>query len=222
MPISTKVISSPKLKVDAQGRIRGRGHARRDAAEWAIPILWPEKVLTLPMRGPRPVLKGETRMTLKLMQDLSIPEGAAGFNAYRPQLRPGVFRTNPEIGEPSRRLGTPSLGEQAHLSLSSVAATSQPTTADSRPNPRSENLTFLVLKDGRGRLVADYWFEGGERIRFVSVDGTTGVLPIAVLDLGRTVNLNRERGVEFVIHEKEADASPGLGNELLSSSGRLQ
>ena len=96
------------------------------------------------------------------------------------------------------------------------------TTADSRPNPRPENLTFLVLKDGRGRLVTDYWFEAGERVRFVSIDGTSGVLPIAVLDLGRTVKLNRERGVEFVIQAKDADRSPGLDSDLLPSSGRLE
>ena len=216
MPISTKVISAPKLKVDAHGRIRGRGHAGRDAVEWAIPILWPEKVLTLPMRGPRPVLKGESRITLKLMQDLSIPDGVEGFHAYRPQLRPGVFRTNPQI-EPSRRPMTSVAERAARLSPSTVALTSKPTAegAESRllsgsqtPGldvPASEKITLLVLRDGRARVVTDYWFELGERIRYVSPDGSTGLLPIGVLDLKTTVKLNRERGVDFLIHEKEGD-----------------
>lgn len=207
IPLSTKVISVPRLMVDAQGRIHGRGHARRDAVEWMIPVLWPEKILTLPMRGPRPALKGETRITLKLMQDLSVPEGAAGFATNRPQLKPGVFRPSP--GEqPSPRPAIATLSARAaqpHVSM--VALMSQTTTAtsDSRPEPGSENVTILALKDGRGRLVTDYWFESGQRIRFVSVDGTPGLLPIGVLDLGRTVKVNRERGVEFVIHAKDAD-----------------
>jgi len=206
MPISTKVISAPKLKVDAHGKIRGRGHAGRDVAEWAIPILWPEKVLTLPMRGPRPVLKGESRITLKLMQDLSMPEGVEGVRAYRPQLRPGLFRTNPQIEPNPRPLR--SLAERAsQLSASPVALTSQTTgePSESRQVPGSERVTLLILKDGRGRIVTDYWFEYGERIRFVSPDGTTGLLPIGVLDLGTTVKLNRERGVDFVIHGKDVE-----------------
>ena len=206
MPISTKVISAPKLRVDVHGRIRGRGHAGRDAVEWAIPILWPEKVLTLPMRGPKPVLKGESRITLKLMQDLSIPEGVEGFHAYRPQLKPGVFRTTPRV-EPSQRLAISSLAERPQLLASPFALRLQTTgeTSESGPVPGSEKVTLLIMKDGRGRIVTDYWFEYGERIRFVSPDGTTGLLPIGVLDLGTTVKLNRERGVDFVIHGKEVD-----------------
>lgn len=216
MPISTKVISAPKLKVDAQGRIRGRGHAGRDAAEWAIPVLWPEKILTLPMRGPRPVLKGESRMTLRLMQDLLIPEGAAGLDV-RPQLRPGVFRTNPGRSEPGTARLVQSLTERAAQPVvSSIAPSLQLKGGASEPrqDPEWSAVTFLILKDGRGRLVTGYWFESGERVRFVSIDGTSGVLPIASLDLGRTVKLNQERGVEFVI--RDADTSPGLESALLS------
>lgn len=217
IPISTKVISVPKLNVDAQGRIRGRGHARRDAVEWAIPILWPEKILTLPMRGPRPVLKGEARMTLKLMQDLTIPDGAAGLTAYRPQLKPGVFRTDPDRSTPGLNQAAPSVVERAaRVSLASVAPRPEPTSAAEEPRQDTESkpATFLILKDGRGRLVTDYWFESGERIRFVSVDGTVGILPIAVLDVGRTVRLNRERGVEFVIHGRDDDTTPKVEHDL--------
>jgi hypothetical protein len=71
--------------------------------------------------------------------------------------------------------------------------------------PGLEKITFLILKDGSGRLVTDYWFESGRRIRFVSVDGTPGLLPIGVLDLQRTVKLNLERGIQFVVETKEAE-----------------
>src|SRR5260221_12293425 len=76
-PLSAKMVSVPHYRVDAEGSIRGRGHARRDAVEWAIPVLWPEKIITLPMRGPRPTLKGETRVLLRILDDLSIPTDAA-------------------------------------------------------------------------------------------------------------------------------------------------
>jgi hypothetical protein len=75
-PLSAKVVSVPHYQVDADSRIRGRGHARRDAVEWAIPVLWPEKLITLPMRGPRPELKGETRILLRILDDVSIPTDA--------------------------------------------------------------------------------------------------------------------------------------------------
>jgi hypothetical protein len=76
-PVSAKVISVPHFKVDAAGGIQGHGHPRRDAIEWALPILWPEKLITLPMRGPRPTLKGETRILLRLQEDVSIPTDTA-------------------------------------------------------------------------------------------------------------------------------------------------
>ena len=101
IPLSTKVTSVPHLPVDNQGRIHGTGHAGRDAVEWAIPVLWPLKIVTLPMRGPRPTLKGsETRVTLKLMQDLPIPQEAAGFPSDRQLLKPGAFRPSPGVTTP--------------------------------------------------------------------------------------------------------------------------
>jgi len=75
-PLDAKVISAGRYKVDGAGKIHGRGHATRDALEWSIPILWPVKVLTLPARGPRPTFKGETRVELRVMEDVAIPANA--------------------------------------------------------------------------------------------------------------------------------------------------
>ena len=79
VPVDARVVDVPGYKVDREGRIRGKGHAVRDVVLWTIPILWPVDVLMLPARGPRPTLKGETRLTLKVMGDLVIPptEGPA-------------------------------------------------------------------------------------------------------------------------------------------------
>jgi hypothetical protein len=72
-PVSAKVIATPNYKVDRDGKILGNGHAVKDTVEWLIPVLWPIDLINLPRRGPSPVLKPETRLTLELMDDLGIP-----------------------------------------------------------------------------------------------------------------------------------------------------
>lgn len=73
VPIDAKVVDVPGYKIDAQGRIIGKGHAVRDTAEWMIPVLWPLDLLNLPRRGPRPTLKSETALTLRVMEDIEVP-----------------------------------------------------------------------------------------------------------------------------------------------------
>ena len=74
IPVSARVVNVPGYSVDREGRILGKGHPVRDIIEWSIPILWPIDLINLPRRGPRPTLKGETRLTLKVMDDLGVPE----------------------------------------------------------------------------------------------------------------------------------------------------
>ena len=74
IPLDARVVDAPGYKVDNQGRILGKGHETRDIVTWSIPVLWPIDLLMLPMRGPRPTLKEETRLTLKVMDDLPVPQ----------------------------------------------------------------------------------------------------------------------------------------------------
>jgi hypothetical protein len=74
IPISSRVVAnSGKNPVDRDGKILGRGHAVRDTVEWMIPVLWPIDLINLPRRGPYPVLKPETRLTVKVLDDFGIP-----------------------------------------------------------------------------------------------------------------------------------------------------
>ena len=73
LPLYARVVDAPGFKVDRQGRILGKGHTTRDIVMWSIPILWPIDLLSLPGRGPKPVLKAETRLTLKVMDDTEVP-----------------------------------------------------------------------------------------------------------------------------------------------------
>jgi len=77
MPLDAKVIATRGYKVDKTGAIDGKGHATRDVVEWMIPPLWPWKILMLPARGPRPTLKGESQLELRLMDDVLIPQVSA-------------------------------------------------------------------------------------------------------------------------------------------------
>jgi hypothetical protein len=77
MPLDAKVIATRGYKVDKDGDIRGKGHATRDIVEWMIPPLWPWKIIMLPARGPRPTLKGESQLELRLMDDVLIPQVSA-------------------------------------------------------------------------------------------------------------------------------------------------
>ncbi len=73
VPVDAKVVNVPGYNVDRQGRILGKGHPVRDIVEWSIPILWPIDLINLPRRGPRPTLREETRLTLKVMDDIGVP-----------------------------------------------------------------------------------------------------------------------------------------------------
>lgn len=176
VPISAKVVKAPGLRVDKEGKIDGSGHATRDTIEWMIPVLWPEKVITLPMRGPRPTLKQETRLTLKIMDDFLVPDD-----------------TQPAAGVPSTGLRQRSaLPRQFN---GSVAAQPAVHYADQPVNPQL--LALLVLKDGTIFPASNYWMGNSAEVIFISPDGVKETLPIQSLDLGMTIATNRQRGVGF-------------------------
>jgi hypothetical protein len=73
IPLDAKVVDVKGYKIDAQGRILGKGHPVRDSILWMIPVLWPIDLINLPRRGPRPTLKAETALTLRVMDDIQVP-----------------------------------------------------------------------------------------------------------------------------------------------------
>ena len=198
VPLSAKVVSVPHFKVSRDGKIHGRGHAKRDAVGWAIPVLWPVKILTLPARGPRPTLKGETRITMKLLEDVEIPSLSARATFLNPQA-PGF--------KPSNR-STPLQPLDGVPSESSVASAAQerPKLVSSSyfrvADPSAPQLTWLILKDGSSYLVRDYWFEFG-KLECITLEGEHKLLPVGHLDLDRTIRLNQQRNVAFVIRGQE-------------------
>jgi hypothetical protein len=113
MPLEAKIIATRGYKVDKQGEIRGKGHAKRDVAEWMFPPLWPWKVIMLPARGPRPKLKGETTLSLRLMDDVEVSPVTPSYGRPMLQVQPQAF--HPPVLEmptiPAARVSTPRCGQ---------------------------------------------------------------------------------------------------------------
>jgi hypothetical protein len=205
LPLSAKAISVTHLRMDREGKIHGRGHPKRDAIGWAIPILWPVKVITLPARGPRPTLKGEVRITLRLLEDVELPATitAARTTSKIPEasrFRPSSTGTfSPQL----RRGGSAVASETREIStIAPAQAQTNNISVDFADRP-SLQPTLLMLKGGSGYLASDYWLEG-TRLHFLTPDGENKLLPLARLDLEETVRLNRERNVEFVLRSQDS------------------
>src|SRR5215467_13370318 len=195
LPLSAKVISAPHLRADAEGKIHGRGHPKRDAIGWMVPILWPVKILTLPARGPYPALKGETRVSLRLMEDIEVqlPRAAvpappwAGTGSYHNSSY-GVFR--PALDYQDRGVVEP---------LPYSSASSQGDADDAS----SQRLTLIVLRGGAAYVARQYWVESGQ-MHCISGDGGEKLFALERIDLNQTVHLNHERNVEFVLRSRDA------------------
>lgn len=62
-------------------------------------------------------------------------------------------------------------------------------------------LTLLVFRDHSIQAVTDYWLEDGQ-LHYVTSDGARHMVPLDELDVDMSVQLNRERGVGFVLRPK--------------------
>jgi hypothetical protein len=203
VPMNAKVISAASYRVNGEGKIQGRGHATRDAIEWSIPILWPIKVLTLPARGPRPVFRSETRIELRLMEDMVIPESLYAMYGEAPRRSSSL---DPEKDD-DNSVGSSGNVRSAKMSLPArLQAPSTPTqrypnipARNQAPSPDGQRrLTVLVLRVGSRYLVASYRAENG-RLDYTTTGGARQALPLDALDVAATTRVNAERGVAFLL-----------------------
>jgi hypothetical protein len=205
-PVPSKLIAVKGYPVDRKGNIVGRGHATRDAVEWLFPPLWPWKVVTLPARGPRPTLKGEEPMTLRLMDDIEVPRLGASTHSYdRPPSgdRPGAAY-HPQSLDRSSLAGEPpeTLTGLRYLAPSGPAVEDVSEKVPAARPPESESsatrahpvahLKFIALKSDVVYAVASYHIEGGS-LNYVRSDGAKGSVDTIDVDWLRTSQLNAER-----------------------------
>ncbi len=175
LPISAKIADVPGYKIDAQGHILGRGHAVRDTVLWMIPVLWPIDLINLPRRGPRPTLKAETTLTLRVMDDIEVPVVPEpqrdpyglyqrGPQSYAPQPPPPTQAPDegqqqsyaPEQPAPGRA----SLRLQRWLMRRRCTQRLRPTTRRRWPMRRLIRASFLTLEfqiGGRGSWGVRIW-----------------------------------------------------------------
>jgi hypothetical protein len=196
IPLTTKIISAPHMKVDKKGDIRGKGHPTRDAVEWMIPPLWPIKVVTLPARGPFPTLKGETRVSLRLMEDIEIPFPTARNSVPMPPwATPSSYGYSGALASPQPVLSKTPVVQAANFIQRAPAA--QLTTA-----PQPSQMTVIALKGGAAYLAREYWIQNGQ-MHCVSATGTEQSLALDKIDLSETLRVNQERNVDFVLQSRD-------------------
>ena len=179
LPVPAKVIQARGFKVDKKGDIDGKGHAKRDIAEWMIPVLWPWKVVSLPMRGPRPTLKGEESLELRLMDDISIPPTLA-YGPMKPDRPPYA-----SLAQPST-FGSANVAEPA-VFKEIGGEESLPATAGWKPPIRS---TILVLKSNETLTLSRYRRDGDVLV-FEQLDGSKGVVDMDLVDWRKTTKRNQ-------------------------------
>jgi hypothetical protein len=191
LPVPAKVIQARGFKVDKQGSIDGNGHATRDVVEWMIPPLWPWKVVSLPFRGPRPTLKGEEPLELRLMDDIMIPQHLAQVeHPDRPPMaiitRPSSF-TEPATAAPASASAPASTMHLAVDRTPSVKVTTRP----SELPPASARYTILVLKSNQVVEVMRY-YRDGDYLMIEDTQGRTGALQLKDVDWVKTSEMTAE------------------------------
>jgi hypothetical protein len=195
LPVPAKVIQARGYKVDKQGAIDGNGHATRDVVEWMIPPLWPWKVISLPFRGPRPTLKGEEPLELRLMDDIVIPQHVA--QVQHPDRPPAAIITRPS--NYTAPAATPQT-EAMYLAAEKVATPGLPATvvadapATSTPAgipQSSERFTILVLKSNQVVEAVKY-HRDGDYLMVQDTQGRSGALKAEDVDWLKTSEMTAE------------------------------
>jgi hypothetical protein len=227
--VSTKIIGTRNYPVNKEGDIKGKGHPRRDVIEWMIPPLWPWKVLMLPARGPRPTLKGEQILSLRLMEDVTIPGPTPSYNSRDWRPPHAQLREQPSAYQP--RQTTPFNHAPAMTNISAVTSVdpgfrqltqAQPTAPALEPGPSqvaeaqalsisagadprtsSSSLTLIALRNETIWAVTEYWL-AGDRLDYVLPSGAHESCALNDVDLMRTTQLNSERGKSVTFRDAPA------------------
>lgn len=224
MPLDAKVIATRGYKVNKDGDIRGKGHAKRDIVEWMLPPLWPWKVIMLPARGPRPTLKGESMLTLRLMDDVQIPQVSAtngpDWHFFgRPEVQRDSYYQGSYQGA-SNRAGDPAIPQLAVRNVS--ASASEAPVAEEIPQVTyasyitknavggggaAVGVPVFILKTGMVLAVGNYTYSEG-RINYELASGGNGVISTDEVDWSTTTRVNSQRGVRVTLR----GGHPGAGS----------
>jgi len=192
LPVPAKVIMARGYKVDKEGDIDGKGHAKRDVVEWMFPPLWPWKVISLPFRGPRPTLKGEEPLQLRLMDDIVLPQSL--LHPDRPPYatsRPASYSAAPQTNSMQLAVQKPAI-------VASTTPNAPPAANDNTrtaqiiapPADRQtiERRTLIVLKSSETYEVTRYQRDG-DLLMFQDTQGRKGGVDISEVDWRKTTEM---------------------------------
>lgn len=213
IPVHARVVDVPGYAVDRQGRILGKGHAVRDSVEWTLPILWPIDLLNLPRRGPRPTLKSEIRLTLKVLDDLGVPESQPpaqdSYGLYRrqpsaytpppapPESAPQMLQTDAappvqqEAPAPALLRNTSGISRPARMPYTGPGPDRQ---GPDRPYNQRQPVTVVFNNGQPPALVYNYMLTP---TTLYVLDGYRYAVPLAAVDVAATDRVNRMAGVDF-------------------------
>ncbi len=210
LPLEAKVIATRGYKVDKQGKIDGKGHPKRDVVEWLLPPLWPWKVMMLPARGPRPTLKGESVLSMRLMDDVQIPQVAQtlgpNWHFFGHPQNESFHDTQASASQPRLAVREVSSSDSPHATYATYSSTkvASPTTAG------APGMPVFVLTTGTVLSVSGYGYQDN-RITYSLVGGGSGVISSDEVDWNATTQLNASRGVRVTLHNSRTTAgTPGL------------
>ena len=208
LPLEAKVIATRNYKVDKQGKIDGKGHPKRDVVEWMLPPLWPWKVVSLPARGPRPTLKGETVLSLRLMDDVQIPQVAQTYGPgwhFFDRFRNQSYNDSQASNRPQLAMRPASDSSVVQASYATFITREVPGNVQSAPG-----MPVFVLNNGTVLDVSGYGY-ADSRITYTLVGGGNGVISTDDIDWTSTTKLNNKRGVRLSLHSGHvAQGTPGF------------
>ena len=210
IPVPSKIIAAKGYRVDKKGDIIGKGHATRDTVEWLIPPLWPWKILTLPARGPRPTLKGEEQITVRLMDDIDVPRQGASLRSYERPPAPASYHSQsfskpvslknsekptndaPDVSEIGYEATNTAPADAATTNASATSeAPAQMVRTSSVVTGQPARVRLIALKSENVYAVTNYRINGGS-LSYVLASGGTGSVDLTEVDWRTTSRLNGE------------------------------
>lgn len=208
MPLEAKIVATRGYKVDKEGKIKGKGHATRDVVEWMLPPLWPWKVIMLPARGPRPTLKGETVLSLRLMDDVEVPQLAQTFG---PGWHFFGHPQNQSYDDAQATSGHPQLAVRGSVGVSANAQLSLARYDDALSNVVTlPGMPVFVLNTGTVLAVSGYGYQDN-RLTYTLVSGGGGVISTHEINWDATTRVNAKRGIRLSLHSGQVNpASSGM------------
>jgi hypothetical protein len=235
LPLDAKVVATRGYKVNKDGDIRGKGHAKRDIVEWLIPPLWPWKIIMLPARGPRPTLKGESMLTLRLMDDVQIPQVSAtngpdwhffgrppvqNDSYYQGSYQGASYQGASYQGARTAQRDNDNFVPQLAVRNVRVTSSEQPVAEETpqvvyasyvtkgTPGSAAPGVPVFVMKSGMVLEVANYTYQDG-RISYELASGGSGVIGTDEVDWTTTTRINTQRGVRMTL--RGGHPSPAAG-----------